>query len=328
MSGMSPVVNGQGQGQGIPKHATGTTAPNAEMKMREGKGGNAVAVTSAGESSQSSKTALGAGMGAGAAAVAIGATVSKGGADGGSDGESSRSVGPEVIVGGPSSVSHPGPPPIEETEGLLSSAVQAPGSGAEFLHPHHPTHALGHVQGHNHTTNTSTSQTGDSTEISKDFMTDSSELDVGQQGHGNDNDGSSSSSSSNDNSGNEYSNYLIEEEEEDEVDDEDRLISQGGIGIPIGPVSSLSVLPCPLPLPYAPEPKAPKPCSLDGWVTTRTWLHSLACVFAYLSLSFSLSFFLSFFLCPIFPSGRKTTPPSPAVVARARRAKVLGSRFR
>lgn len=107
------------------------------------------------------------------------------------------------------------PRPWLQTEGMLSSAVQPPGSGSELLHTSSSHHAL----------QTST-QTGDSTEISTDFLTDTSDVETGtgQQRQA----GGAAESAA-------YANYLLQEEQEQ--DDEDRLIEQGGIGIPIGLVS-------------------------------------------------------------------------------------------
>lgn len=104
---------------------------------------------------------------------------------------------------------------------MLSSAVQPPGSGSELLHTSSSHHAL----------QTST-QTGDSTEISTDFLTDTSDVETGTgagagTGQQQQRQASAAESAA-------YANYLLQEQEQD---DEDRLIEQGGIGIPIGPVS-------------------------------------------------------------------------------------------
>lgn len=115
---------------------------------------------------------------------------------------------------------------------MTSAAVQPPGGGSAFLHPHpHPHHS----NSNSHLTTSQSQSQGEeshSTDVSDDsFATDSGELENGNGTHDRGQGvvgGTGSNQLEAEDSG---------EEEENEEDEEDRLINQGGIGIPIGAVS-------------------------------------------------------------------------------------------
>jgi RNA polymerase II subunit A small phosphatase-like protein len=107
--------------------------------------------------------------------------------------------GDSVVLGG----GEPTTPPLEETAGLTSGAVQAPGSGGEILHQHmlHRSESEQHLAAQQGEVGKAESS-GGFTDLSED---------------------------GNDESGHQEMLYS----DDDYEDDEDRLIAQGGIGIPI-----------------------------------------------------------------------------------------------
>ncbi|KLT38809.1 NIF-domain-containing protein [Cutaneotrichosporon oleaginosum] len=107
--------------------------------------------------------------------------------------------GDSVVLGG----GEPTTPPLEETAGLTSGAVQAPGSGGEILHQHmlHRSESEQHLAAHQGEVGKAESSGG---------FTDLSEDGIDESGH----------------------QEMLYGDDEYE-DDEDRLIAQGGVGIPI-----------------------------------------------------------------------------------------------
>ncbi|GMK56361.1 hypothetical protein CspeluHIS016_0302010 [Cutaneotrichosporon spelunceum] len=105
-----------------------------------------------------------------------------------------------VVLGGGT---EPTVPPLEETAGLTSGAVQAPGSGAEIIHQHmlHRSESEQHLAAQQAEVGKAESSGG---------FTDLSEDGIDESGH-----------------------QEMLYSDDDYEDDEDRLIAQGGIGIPI-----------------------------------------------------------------------------------------------
>ncbi|BEJ11739.1 hypothetical protein CspHIS471_0201990 [Cutaneotrichosporon sp. HIS471] len=108
--------------------------------------------------------------------------------------------GDSVVLGGGT---EPTVPPLEETAGLTSGAVQAPGSGGEILHQHmlHRSESEQHLAAQQGEVGKAESSGG---------FTDLSEDGIDESGH-----------------------QEMLYSDDDYEDDEDRLIAQGGIGIPI-----------------------------------------------------------------------------------------------
>jgi RNA polymerase II subunit A small phosphatase-like protein len=171
-------------------------------------------------------------------------------------------------------------PPIfsKQTEGLLSAAVQPPGSGSH-LAPSHSSHHLTSSHSREHLSSETLNPS-----VGNDSLTTEHTLDTEQL------DGSVASSEANAQTGG--AAYTQDEVMVfDEESDEDRLIAQGGIGIPTGPVCSprtslLIILaslvlicwsliqdgrPAPLLPPIAPEHQGRKCLVLD---LDETLLHS------------------------------------------------------
>jgi hypothetical protein len=114
-----------------------------------------------------------------------------------------------------------------QTEGLLSAAVQPPGSGSHLSLPstahQHGSSSLARDQHSDMPSTTGSHSVGDDS-VATDAMTESEKTDGSANGQGEMT----------------QAGGVSQQEQDvimyDEEPDEDRLIAQGGIGIPIGPV--------------------------------------------------------------------------------------------
>ncbi|WVQ74173.1 hypothetical protein IAR50_003766 [Cryptococcus sp. DSM 104548] len=223
--------------------------PKAAPAAAAGPSKSSTAATAAGAGVSKPKvdaSSTGAGAGAGAKPVANGATDGNKqdvGTGQKADGKATAPVGEtgdkQVIV----PPAEPHTLPEDETAGLTSSAVQAPGSGSSLLGT--PSRQVSHRESNTDLANTAehTTTSGGYSDISNtDVVDDTTGTGTGER----------------DDAGEEYLDY---------DDEEDRLIEQGGMGIPTDEHGT----PCPLLPALAPKHRGRKCLVLD---LDETLLHS------------------------------------------------------